>query len=73
MQTLKLAKLVQIKIDTAISEAINEGSHVPGLHERVEPHAGARQEIIRRSQISHLIPFYVYGAPGSVKAGVIKA
>ena len=33
----------------------------------------ARQEIIRRSQISHLIPFYVYGAPGSVKAGVIKA
>ena len=30
MQTLKLAKLVQIKIDTAISEAINERLACPG-------------------------------------------
>ena len=46
MQTLKLAKLVQIKIDTAISEAINEQLACPGhpgpvrcraLHARVEP------------------------------------
>ena len=72
MQTLKLAKLVQIKIDTAISEAINERLACPGRPGPVSlsslaceggaecgGRAQGRQEIISTRAL-HLILFNVY-------------